>query len=330
MRKHLLKSILLLPVITVQWAQAETAFTLTGDIAIGAYTHPAGDDLGISGTLDFSFDELSVIDYRYGANLILDYTGSLTGSPVGIESYGIYLGWDEYRLTVSNDIDLSYIPSTSLSLGEGLISQWQGLQPIDGDAGYSGYFSDGLGEGDVALKISADWESMGGSIGIGPTGLAEISGYMVMDFGLTVSLGKSGGFHGLPGTEALGLEYEAGPANFSFSMGQTLDSNIETNAFKFVYEFEAFDVALSHGRDQAGLATGIKSSTAIAVDWFVGSNGVLSLGAGEYDSVADGRGSQFFASYNHQLEAVELIASVGQFDGALGGIQAEVGLRLTL
>ena len=141
MKKLLLMATIASSMAPISAIYAESAFDLEGKVNTGAYrTLEGSSDFSIDAEIKLTADELSVVDYRYGAFVDLSLDEDQTGDDVLAESYGIYVEWDRYAALVSNDLTLDETPTTSLAFGEGILEQWASVQPINGAAAYKGQF----------------------------------------------------------------------------------------------------------------------------------------------------------------------------------------------
>ena len=101
--------------------------------------------------------------YRYGTFLDVELdqvatdVENLDFERFTVERYGLYLGISVVEITFSNDLTLDKSPETHLTLGEGIVAQWSGVQPLEGGKAYAGQFSDLTKEGSGGIELSADW-----------------------------------------------------------------------------------------------------------------------------------------------------------------------------
>ena len=281
----------------------------------------------IAADMTLSFEELSVVNYRYGGSVDLSFDTEAADPDILVDSFEVHVGISNFDLQVSSDLTISFAPETDLALGEGLFGQGTKLQPISGADGYEGFYTDAAGEGEFGYKLSADWERFGINLAIDEDGLLEAAMVLKTDL-VDASIARTSGTGQATGY-VYGLDFDFGLTSLAITHGKTSSLGRSTTGLSLSREFQAMTLSFSHGRDKGGAATGFSDATALAADIFIGDAGMLSLGFGLYDDVNTGSGDNLFASYRHQFQAVELVASYGKISGGNSENLAELGVIYT-
>ena len=122
-----------LPILS--WAEPDT--NVVGQLDFSAYNEAEdGPFYGAEGGLYLTVDELSPTIYQYGTYLSVEFDQTVTdveefnARRFRMKEYGIYYGIAQYRATFATDLSLDQSPTTHLSFGEGIVSQWSGIQPF--------------------------------------------------------------------------------------------------------------------------------------------------------------------------------------------------------
>ena len=275
---------------------------------------------------DFSLlvSELSVTNYIYGAKMSF-HSDNLFEEDLSADSYLMYFGKSSWQIQISNDLAVSTVSDTSLAMGEGLLGNWQALQPISGDAAYVGAFTDEDGEGDVGLLFNINRDTSNLNFGFGEKGLVEADLGFDTNFG-NFTLSLSGG-EGNNTSYAVGAGFEFGSTSIDLSQAKTSSLGKESFGAKIARDFSNWTLIASFGRASGGVLNDFREASAIAANFFVGESTVLSLGVGTFDKIGIGSGTRSYFSYNQQVGIFEVIGNLGRTSGSVDETELEAGIR---
>lgn len=305
---------------------AEPAFSIEGSTSIGANNRNGNSSQALNLSYTIRAEELSVVDYQYGASTKVTFNNTASNNNPTLESYEFYFSRSSYRLTISDALEPDQTPETRLAYGEGLFEAWQAIQPLDGGAAFQGVFSDNAEEGTAALMLGTQWGDTSLNVALGRGGVGEVGMALETGFG-GFTVAASSGSGSLPSSVALGMNLEFGNSLLLLSASQASDTSQQTYGFSLANEFDLATLTFSGGADTDGLVTGYTTSGGVLFDFFVGARGLMSFGIGSRRAVSGHVDRRTHLNYSSERDFGEVVVGLGDYNGEAIG---EFGVKFSL